>query len=305
MILAMGEPLVEFNAAADGAFQGTGSFHGGYGGDTSNMIVAAARSGAGTGYVTRVGDDAFGDSLFALWEREGVDVSHVVREPGGATGLYFVTRHGPGRHVFTYRRAGSPASRLRPADVPEEAVASAGFLHLSGITQAIGASCCDAAFHAIDVARAAGTPVSYDPNHRPALWPLERARAVVRHTASLADLVLPNLEEGRLLTGAGSPEQVLDAFRQLGPPLVALKLGADGVLLGHHGRTVRVPAHPVEATDATGAGDTFDGAFTARLAEGAEPEDAARYAVVAAALTTTGHGAVTPIPRREAVDSLR
>ncbi|MFC7584313.1 sugar kinase [Nonomuraea antimicrobica] len=300
-ILALGEPLLEFNAATEGPLADDAAFQLGFGGDTSNMVIAARRSGAGAGYVTRVGDDAFGHALMRLWEREGVDVRHVTGEPGGATGIYFVTRHGEGRHAFTYRRAGSPACRLSPADVPEEAVAAARLLHLSGITQAISPSACDAAFHAIDVARRAGTLVSYDPNYRPALWPVEQARAVVLRTAELADVVLPNLEEGRLLTGLHEPEEVLAAFARRGPSIVALKMGADGVLLGEGGRVTHVPAHPVTAVDATGAGDTFDGAFAARLLDGDSPVEAAGYAVVAAALTTTGPGAVGPIPRLDTV----
>ncbi|MEO3868790.1 sugar kinase [Nonomuraea sp. B12E4] len=300
-ILALGEALLEFNAAAEGSLADAAAFHLGFGGDTSNMVIAARRSGASAGYLTRVGDDAFGRALLRLWESEGVDVRHVTGEPGGSTGIYFVTRHGEGRHAFTYRRAGSPASRLSPGDVPEEAVAGARLLHLSGITQAISASACDAAFHAIDVARRSGTLVSYDPNYRPALWPPERARAVVLRTAELADVVLPNLEEGRLLTGLDEPREVLAAFARRGPSIVVLKMGADGVLLGTGGQVTHVPAHPVTAVDATGAGDTFDGAFAARLLDGDSPLQAAGYAVVAAALTTTGPGAVGPIPHLHTV----
>ncbi|MFE3587910.1 sugar kinase [Streptomyces niveus] len=300
-VLAMGEPLLEFNAAAEGTLVSSTAFHTGFGGDTSNMAIAARRSGASTGYLTRVGDDAFGRALAELWRREGVDTTHVVTEPGGATGIYFITRHGDGKHAFTYRRAGSPASRLTPDDVPLAAVAAARLLHISGITQAISPSACDAAFHAMETARAHSTLVSYDPNHRPALWPPARARAIVMASAELADIVLPNLDEGRLLTGVHEPADVLAEFAARGPAIVALKMGADGVLLGAEGRTTHVPAHRVDPTDATGAGDTFDGAFAARLLDGDSPLEAARYAVIAAALTTTGHGAVGPIPTADAV----
>ncbi|MFC8831207.1 sugar kinase [Streptomyces sp. NPDC057137] len=300
-VLSLGEPLLEFNAAAEGTLESSTAFRIGFGGDTSNMAIAARRSGASTGYLTRVGDDAFGQALAELWRREGVDTTHVVTEPGGATGIYFITRHGDGKHAFTYRRAGSPASRLTPADIPERAIAAARLLHISGITQAISPSACDAAFHAMETARAHSTLVSYDPNHRPALWPVARARAIVMRSAELADVVLPNLDEGRLLTGVHEPADVLAEFAARGPAIVALKMGADGVLLGTEGRTTHVPAHRVVPTDATGAGDTFDGAFAARLLDGDSPLEAARYAVIAAALTTTGHGAVGPIPDAEAV----
>ncbi|MGI5461039.1 sugar kinase [Streptomyces sp. CA-249302] len=193
--------MVEFNADVDGALEDAASFAVGYGGDTSNFLVAAARSGARAGYVTRIGDDAFGRVLTRLWEREGVDTTHVVREPGGRTGVYFIAR-GPAGHGFTYYRAGSPASRLSPADVPEQAVAQARLLHVTGITQAIGASACDAALHAMAVARAQGTLVSYDPNYRSALWTQEQARAVILRSLELCDIALPNMEEGRMLTGS-------------------------------------------------------------------------------------------------------
>lgn len=300
-VLSLGEPLLEFNAAAEGTLGSSTAFHIGFGGDTSNMAIAARRSGASTGYLTRVGDDAFGQALAELWRREAVDTTHVVTEPGGATGIYFITRHGDGKHAFTYRRAGSPASRLTPDDVPERAVAAARLLHISGITQAISPTACDAAFHAMETARAHSTLVSYDPNHRPALWPVARARAIVMRSAELADIVLPNLDEGRLLTGVHEPADVLARFAARGPAIVALKMGADGVLLGEEGHTTHVPAHRVTPTDATGAGDTFDGAFAARLLDGDSPLEAARYAVIAAALTTTGHGAVGPIPTADAV----
>lgn len=299
-MLAIGEPMLEFNAATDGSLESAADFSVGYGGDTSNFAVAAARSGGRVGYVTRIGDDAFGTVLAELWRREGIDTSHATREPGGRTGIYFIAR-GPDGHAFTYYRADSPASRLTPADVPEEDVAAARLLHVTGITQAISPSACDAAFHAMAIARANSTLVSYDPNHRPALWPAERARAVILRSVELCDIALPNLEEGRLLTGTQEPKDVLAAFAARGPRIVVLKMGADGALVAEGGKVTCIPAHPVTPVDASGAGDTFDGAFTTRLLEGDTAVEAARYAAVAAALTTTGHGAVQPIPRRAEV----
>ncbi|MFE0417903.1 sugar kinase [Streptomyces tendae] len=304
-ILAMGEPLLEFNARpeARGPVGAAESFTVGYGGDTSNFLVAARRSGARTGYLTRIGDDEFGGALVDLWQREGVDTRHVAREAGGRTGIYFISRS-QGHSRFTYYRADSPATRLTPGDVPEDAVAEARLLHLTGITQAISTSACDAAFHAMGVARGSGTLISYDPNYRAALWPVERARAVMLRSLESCDIALPNLSEGRMLTGADEPEDVLDALVRRGPSIVVLKMGEDGALLSHRGETFRIAPHVVEAVDPSGAGDTFDGTFAARLLDGEKPPQAARHAAVAAALTTTGAGAVLPIPSRAALDAV-
>ncbi|MGI5461040.1 PfkB family carbohydrate kinase [Streptomyces sp. CA-249302] len=94
---------------------------------------------------------------------------------------------------------------------------------------------------------------------------------------------------------------MLRALCARGPKVVVLKLGEQGALLADGGEVTRIPAQRVTAVDASGAGDTFDGAFAACLVEGASPVEAARYAAVAAALTTTGHGAVRPIPERPAI----
>ncbi|SIM55799.1 sugar kinase [Micromonospora cremea] len=301
-ILAIGEPLLEFSVTDEQSLDAAESFAVGYGGDTSNFLVSASRCGAAAGYVSRIGDDHFGTALLGLWQREGVRTDHVVREPGGRTGIYFISRHAA-HSSFTYYRAGSPASRLSPADVPETAIATARALHVSGITQAISASACDAGFHAMKVARRHNTLVSYDPNYRPALWPLDRARAIVARSVELSDVALPNLEEGRALTDLDDPRAILAWFAALGPRTVVLKMGDQGALLWDDGRTSEIPPHSVVPVDSTGAGDAFDGAFVTRLVQGATPADAARYAAVAGALTTQGHGAVHPIPRDAAIRS--
>jgi len=95
-----------------------------------------------------------------------------------------------------------------------------------------------------------------------------------------------------------SPDDIADFYLTLGAPIVALKMSADGCLIATAKERFRMPPHPVTLVDATGAGDTFDGSFLARLLAGDDLQSAARYANVAAALSTQGYGAVTPIPRR-------
>jgi len=292
-IIGLGEPLIEFNHAAD---DGNGPVYRlGHGGDTSNAVIAAARQGARAGYLTALGQDAFGDQFLELWRREGVDASRVLRDPAAHTGVYFVT-HGPKGHVFSYMRAGSAASRLTPEALPLDYIGAARFLHVSGISQAISNSACDAVFAAIEHARANGVRVSYDPNLRLKLWPLTRARAITHATIPSCDVIFPSLEDAAVLTGREDPDGIADFYLGLGAPIVALKLGRVGCLVAHREDRQRVLGIPVEAVDATGAGDTFDGAFLAMLVRGKSPFEAARYANAAAALSTQGFGAVAPIP---------
>jgi 2-dehydro-3-deoxygluconokinase len=298
-IVSIGEAMIEFNQVRPDAPE----YRQGFGGDTSNAIIAAARQGARTAYVTRVGADAFGELLLDLWAREGVATDAVIRDAQAPTAVYFVT-HGPAGHAFSYRRAGSAASRIVPEELPAGLIRGAKFLHVSGISQAISASACDTVSAAIALARAAGVKVAYDSNLRLKLWPLDRARAVIRETVALCDLFLPSLEDAELFTGLSGRDAIVDWCLAAGAPVVVLKLGRDGVLVATPQRRTHLAGRVVDAVDATGAGDCFAGALLARLAAGDELNAAVTYANAAAALTTTGFGAVAPIPRPAAVRAL-
>lgn len=300
-LICLGEPMVEFNQSA--TLGGVPAFSQGFGGDTSNCAIAAARLGANAAYLSAVGTDAFGDALVDLWRTEGVDASLVRRDPAASTGIYFVS-HGPAGHSFTYYRAGSAASRMTPADLPLDAIRGARILHASGISQAISDSACDATFAAIAAAREAGVTVSYDTNLRLRLWPLARARAVIEETARMADILLPGLDDARQLTGLEKPDAIADHYLGFGCKAVALTMGADGVLIATPERRLTLARHTVTAIDATGAGDAFDGAYLSRVLAGDDPFAAAVFANAAAALSTTGYGAVAPLPREDAVRAL-
>jgi len=292
-IVAIGEPLVEFNQARS---NDPAAYLQGFGGDTSNMAIAAARLGADVGYVTRVGADRFGRMFLDLWQSEGVDTSGIAVDAQAPTGVYFVS-HGTQGHEFSYLRAGSAASRMTADALPLELVRTAHLVHASGITQAISPGACDAVFAAFDIARAGGAVVTYDPNIRVKLWPLARARAIVLASVAMCTWCLPSEEDASILFDNLAADAVIDALHRAGARGVVLKQGAAGCLVSDGAKREHVPPHKVQSVDATGAGDCFDGAFATRLIAGDDPFTAAHYANVAAALATTGYGAVAPLPR--------
>ena len=298
-LLCMGEPMLEFNQLP---IQPNGSRHylEGHGGDTSNAAIAAARQSARVGYITALGNDMPGDSFMALWAREGVDSSTVLRTERWLTGVYFVTHDAQGHHFLHYR-ANSAAAMYTARDLPEAAIASARMFYVSGISQGISESAADAVFAAIAIARRNGVKVAYDTNYRPRLWPPARAAAVMHAAMAQTDYALPGIEDVQVLTGLTDPDAMLDFYLRLGPPVVVLKMGELGAYLATPEYRVRIAKHDVTVVDATGAGDTFCGSFLARILAGDAPEPAARYASVAAALKCTGYGAVAPIPGAAAV----
>lgn len=302
-IVAMGEPMYEFNSARgshDGNVAGR-NWLGGFGGDTSNTAIAAARLGASVGYISALGNDPFGAAFRDLWAAEGVDASQVSTRTDGHTAVYFVN-HGPDGHQFSYLRAGSAASRMTPDDVPVDYIAGAKVLHVSAISQAISPSACDAVFTAITAAREAGVLVSYDTNLRLKLWPLDRARAVIHAAVAQSDICLPGLDDAQLLTGLQDPDAIADFYLNLGVEVVGLTLGKAGALIATPDRREIIPGIQCAAIDATGAGDAFDGGFLTEFLATRDPFSAARFANVAAGLSTEGWGAVDPLPRRAAVE---
>ena len=292
-ILAYGEPMVEFNQTGEDEGR---LYLQGFGGDSSNFAIAAARQGARVGYWSALGDDLHGRSLRALWQAEGVDDRHVRSDPAASTAVYFVTHGGQG-HEFHFHRRGSAASRIGAADVPREAIAAARVFHLSGISLAISESACDAGHAAIDAARGAGVQVSFDTNLRLKLWPLERARAVMGEVLRRCDIALPSWDDITAITGLSDADAIVDHCLRQGARVVALKMGARGALVASADERHRIAPFPCRPLDATGAGDAFGGAFVARLLAGDALPDAGRYAAAAAALSTQGLGAVAPIPR--------
>ena len=299
-LLCMGEPMLEFSELPPGQ-DGKQLYLQGFGGDTSNAAIAAARQGASVGYVTALGQDPAGDAFLSLLQYEGIDATAVRRDPTHPTGLNFIThtQHG---HRFIYVRKDSAAANFGPNDLPEGMIAGARILFASGISLGISAIAADAVLAAIEIARGNRVKVAIDTNYRPALWPSGRAAAIIHAALAKADIALPSHEDAEALTGLREPEAILDFYLRLGPSIVVLKRGATGAMLATGQQRLMLPGLTVRAVDATGAGDVFCGSFLARLLAGDNPEPAALYATAAAALSTTGYGAVAPIPRAADVE---
>lgn len=296
-IISIGEPLIEFNQTG-GA--GSNQYLQGFGGDSSNFAIAAARQGASVGYITALGDDTYGQMFIDLWKLEGVDTSAIKVDAAAPTAVSFVT-HSEKGHAFHYYRAGSAASRIGPADIDRGYVAAAKVLHVSGIGLAISATACDACYTAVECAKTAGRIVSFDTNLRLRLWSKERARAVISDMMGQCDICLPSYDDVVALTGIENEDALVDFALARGARIVALKLGERGALVANATERHRIPPYPVTPVDATGAGDTFGGSFVTRLLAGDDLASAGRYAAVAAALSTTGFGAVAPIPKADQV----
>ncbi|WP_111767000.1 sugar kinase [Nakamurella deserti] len=270
-VVTLGETMALLTAPSGRHLRGGTQLPIGIGGAESNVAIGLARLDVPVTWISRVGDDAFGAMVTREIRAEGVRVVAAV-DTTAPTGL-MVKEHLHGTPVrVRYYRAGSAASRLSPADLDTPLIAGAQVLHLSGITAALSPTALETVREAIRIARDAGTLVSFDVNHRVALWSTERAAEVLRALCGQADLVFAGVTEAELVLGTPSGSAGEDALAaglaDLGPATVVLKLGAAGALARTDGATLRAAAEPIEVVDPVGAGDAFVAGYLSALTGG-------------------------------------
>jgi sugar/nucleoside kinase (ribokinase family) len=268
-VITLGETMVAFAAHEVGPLAAATTFTKIAAGAETNVGVGLARLGLKVAWVSRLGTDSFGAYVRQAVGGEGVDCSAVVDDATRPTGFMLKSRAADGEDPqVEYFRRGSAASALSMADFDEARFLRARHLHVTGITPALSASAAELVEHAMRFMRGHGRSVSFDPNLRPRLWPSREAMAAhLNRLAGLADWVLPGLEEGRLLTGLQSPDEVAQFYLQQGAKAVVVKLGAEGAHWQTGQGRGHVPGVPVaRVVDTVGAGDGFAvGVISGRL----------------------------------------
>ncbi len=297
-IISIGECMIEM--FCEGPLATTDTYTRTFAGDTMNMLVAASRLGAKTGYVTHVGNDPFQDFLTEAWRSEGIDL-RCATPLDRPNGLYFISILPGGEREFTYYRAGSAASFLEPADIDPDYIASAKVVYASGITQAISKSSRAAVLEAFRIARKNNVTTAFDTNLRLGLWSLEEAREALEEIIPHVDILLPSApEESASLFGTEDAGEVIERARERGVGMVAVKCGAEGAVLGLVDGTHDIPAYvPERVSDTSGAGDVFNGGLLYGLTHGMDAVDSVRLGTVMAGLKVRGRGATYSIPSRE------
>lgn len=270
-VITFGEAMMMLVADRPGPLEQAQAFHKRTAGAETNVAIGLARLGLRVGWASRLGADSMGRYLLAEMQREGIDCSHVISDPAQRTATLFKGQVTDGSDPpIEYHRKGSAASQMQVADIDEAWLLSARHLHSTGVFPAIADNCYEVARKTMALMRAAGKTVSFDPNLRPTLWAsTEHMRAGINELVLAADWVFPGIEEGRLLTGAQTPEGIADFYQAKGASLVVVKLGADGAYFDNGSEEGYVPGCPVATVlDTVGAGDGFAVGVISGLLEG-------------------------------------
>ncbi|MFI6626007.1 sugar kinase [Streptomyces sp. NPDC050528] len=269
-LVTVGETLGVLSAAGPGPLTLGTTLRLGIAGAESNVAVGVSRLGGRATWIGRVSDDELGELVLRELRAEGV-TALAVRDPA-PTSLLLKERRTSSQHRMRYYRTATAGVRLSPEDIPEEVVAGASVLHVTGITPALGESPARAVRRAVDIARDAGVLVSLDINFRSLLWNEDEARAAVLPLLRDSDLVFAGPHEARLaVPDRHEPEELAKGICELGPSGAVIKLGAEGAFALVDGRPYRQPALPARVHDSVGAGDAFVAGYLAELLAGAAP----------------------------------
>lgn len=279
-LISIGETMALVTPAASESLADAIDFHVDAGGAESNVAAHAAQLGVPSAWVSAVGDDALGRRIRATIDRRGVDTRWVTLDPDAPTGVYFKD---PGNGVLYYRR-GSAASRMSPATLADIPLAGADIVYISGITPALSPACRALTESVFEAAAAGGTSLSFDVNHRPALWPDGDAGAALLDFARRADIVFVGLDEAAALWECVTPGDVRTLLPQPGRLIIKdgdvgatefrRRAGADARAdAGAGDQTTFVPAIPTHVVEAVGAGDAFAAGYLAAALQDLPPAE--------------------------------
>ncbi len=289
------------------------------GGAPANVAVAAARLGATTAFIGKVGEDPFGHFLADVLAREGVETRGMRFDPDARTTMNLMAQPDANSYDCLFYRNPGADTRLRPDELDVALLVETRAFHFGSLSLT-DEPARSATAEAVKIAKSAGALISYDVNYRPTLWksPGEarnQALALIPH----ADLVKVNEAELALLAGEGDPSAssgqglatASAALLALGPSLCVVTLGPAGSYFRVAAGGERVPGFAVKTVDATGCGDAFiAGLLWQLIREGdwrgqltlPRLRSALRYANAVGALTATKQGVISSLPTAAEVE---
>lgn len=306
--VTLGEAMAMFVANNPGALADVEQFSRSLAGAEMNVAIGMARLGFESTYISKVGNDSFGEFIRHAIQHENIRNQWITTSLQQPTGFMLKSNVIDGSDPKTeYFRRHSAASTLNPKDIDTNLFHAKTHLHLTGVAAAISDSMRETMAFTIECAKKQGCSISFDTNLRPALWS-DRETMVkqINEFAFTSDLVLPGIEEGSILTGSCQPEAIADFYLQHGVKTVIVKLGRDGAYFKtSNNKSATVSGLPVNnVVDTVGAGDSFAVGVISALLDGLSIAQAAKRGNLLGALTVQVRGDNEGLPTRTQLNFL-
>ncbi len=297
-IITIGESLIELSSA--GSLETSECFNKNYGGDTLTTAIASLRSGSKVGYITKVGDDTFGEYLLSAWKAEGLDAS-TVKLSKGQNGIYFVGHNNNSRE-YQYYRQKTAASTLSIDDIDFNYIKSSKSIYATGFAQSLSLSVQESIQEVFKFAKENGIITSYDPNCQKYGTGQDEALENFNMIRDYIDILFIESKDGEQLFETTSVNMLITRLCDLGIKTVVVKDMATGITIYENNDTVNIPPILTEMIDATGVSNAFNGGFLSRYLDGAGALNAGKFANALCLLQMQNVGAVKSIPYKKDVE---
>ncbi len=304
-LYSVGELLIDFQSVGTGSLKDTAQFVKNAGGAPANVCVQAVKLGQQAAYLTKVGNDGFGEFLIETLKNEGVDTSYIRTSDKHDTSLAFVSFKEDGERQFSFYRRAAADLYFTAEDFKDVQFESRDILEFGSVALKTEEAR-SAHKYLIKKAQSAGASIFFDPNLRFNLWEdKEQLRGTVLEFARFADVIKVGVDELEFITGLPAESAVTAMFNGKLKILLVTDGGKGAKLYLADGRRFDCGGYKVKAVDTTGAGDSFFGAFIAQYMAGNGEYDyleMLQFACKCGAYTTTGYGAIPAMGNRQNVD---
>lgn len=304
-LVTVGEPMALFVAEQEGPLEDVQHYSRFVAGAEVNFSIGMSRLGHQVTYVTQLGTDPFGNYIEKFLQQNRIDTTYVTYNPNYFTGMQWKQKVKTGDPAVFSARKNSAASHMNIQTIADLEWDGVDHVHLTGIPPALSAGCRELVHHFMKEARSRGVQISFDPNLRPGLWPDKKEMVeVINSLACQSDIVLPGLDEGKLLTGKEDAEGIADFYHASGVKTVVIKLGAKGAFTSSGQHQFYSEGFRVErVVDTVGAGDGFAVGVVSALLEGQPLEEAVRRGTAVGALAVMAPGDNDGLPDRDGLEA--
>ncbi|HKM08126.1 MAG TPA: sugar kinase [Sphaerochaeta sp.] len=303
-VVTIGESMVAFIPNSHTALRYVNQFTKVVAGAESNVAVGLVKLGHSSGWISKLGNDEFGQFILRELRGEGVDVSSVLISDTHPTGIMFKQFTNDKDSSVFYYRDNSAASTFSKDELNKQYIRDAKILLISGITPALSDSCEETTLEVMRFARKQGILVCFDPNIRRKLWSEERAKNVLEPLLALSDIVLLGIDEAELLLGVSTPPEIVSALRKRDVRWIGIKQGEKGAYVADQNSEISISPYPVTVVDTIGAGDAFNAGFLAGLLENKAIEICGKMGALMGALAVSSYGDFEGLPNRSSFDSI-
>jgi 2-dehydro-3-deoxygluconokinase len=306
--VTLGEAMALFVAKTPGHLADVEEFSRSLAGAEVNVAIGMARLGFESTYISKVGTDCFGQFVKKAISKDNIRTQWISESTEQPTGFMMKTNQTDGSDpAVEYFRRNSAASTLSADDIDVGLFRAGTHLHLTGVAAAVSSSMREAVQQALTFAKQQGCSVTFDTNLRPSLWPdAETMVSTINELAFASDVVLPGIEEGKILMGSDQPEAIADFYLEHGVKAVIVKLGSEGAYYKTiDGKSGTVAGFSViKVVDTVGAGDSFAVGVISALLDGKSIAEAAKRGNLLGSITVQVRGDSEGLPTRAKLESL-